>query len=375
MIKVRVLEVTTKPEDFLSDNENADGDPIIEEEGLYMKIKPTAGFDMNFNEATARTFQGSSHLRYPTETYTSPIFGTDDGMTFTPYKLSGGSRVRIFIKFKARGAIAYEGIYDKTFTVSEDYNSIQDWFDTEVVDLGSFGEDYTRGDDMMNNRGTGWDFTPDGSQFWVRAHRDGTASRNITTEVRFEVLFSNGTVIFETEAEDSNTETYYETTETYPIVGNFHEGNIQNQTATQPVIVELDFFNCYVQGNGAESYRYKDAFNTNYLNIDLRPTSTSVEEYRAVRRYADLTYSEPYSENNNKNGLNEFNLARANFKEDIDKKYGYIQKLFSRDTNLVVFQQDKVSYVLFGKDLLMNADGTSNVSSIEDGQELAINCL
>jgi hypothetical protein len=38
------------------------------------------------------------------------------------------------------------------------------------------------------------------------------------------------------------------------------------------------------------SYRIKDGFNKKHLNIDLRPSTTSVEEYKAVRRYADLTY-------------------------------------------------------------------------------------
>jgi hypothetical protein len=72
-----------------------------------------------------------------------------------------------------------------------------------------------------------------------------------------------------------------------------------------------------------ESYRIKDGFNKKHLNIDLRPSTTSVEEYKAVRRYADLTYSEPFIETNI-NKLNEFNLSTANYKE-LDKQYGSIQ--------------------------------------------------
>jgi hypothetical protein len=363
IIKVRVLEVSQQAKDFIEGNENADGDEIIEEAGLYMKIKPV-GFDMNFNDATARTFSGSSHLRYPTNTYTTPFFGEGSisGADWSPYALVAGSSVRIYINFKARGSIAYNETYDKTFRVNGDYNSIEDWFNAEVEDLGSFGDDFTRG----------YGFTTGGEQFYVRAHRDGTASRNITTTVRFEVLFSEGTVIFETEPDDIDTNIFYETEQVFDIVGGFHTGNIQDQTSSNSAIIELDSFNCYVQGNGAESYRYKDAFNKKYLNIDLRPSSTSVEKYKEVRRYADLTYSATYNENTNLNGLNEFNLAAANYKEDIEKKYGFIQKLYSRDTNLLVFQEDKVSYVMYGKDLLMNADGTSNVTSIEDvlGQQV-----
>ena len=367
VVKVKVLEISSKEKDFIEGNENLDGDPIIEESGLYMKIKPV-GFDMDFSRSSARTFERSNHLRRPVRTPTLPEFGSYTGATFVPLKLNAGSRVRIFIKFEQRGKASYIGTYDKDFIVSNDYDSVKDWFEAEVQDLGSFGDEYTRE----------WGFTPSGEQFYVRAHKDGTASRKITTTLKFEILFSEGIVIFETEPEDSNVEVFYETGETFDIVDGKHLGNIQDQSnADFTAISELDFFNCYVQGNGAESYRYKDAFNVgtnstgqkiaaNYLNIDLRPTSTSVEEYKEVRRYADLTYSSPYNENTNINGLNEFNLARINFKEDIDKKYGFIQKLFTRDTNLVVFQEDKVSYVLFGKDLLMNADGTSNVTSSEE---------
>lgn len=372
LIKVRVLEITTKEKDFIEENQNIDGDDIIEDSGLYMKIKPS-GFDMNFNDATSRTFEGSSHLRYPVNTHTHPNFGETNNGVFTPYSLGAGSTVRLFIKFEAKGAIEYKEVYDKTFKVSSDYDSVQSWFEAEVEDLGAFGDDFTRD----------WGFTSNGEQFFVRAHRDGTASRKIGTDVKFEILFSEGTVIFETEPFDSNSEIFYETQQTFEIEDNNHLGNIQDQTSSLPAIVELDFFNCYVQGNGAESYRYKDAFTigeneigqqvaANYLNIDFRPTSTSVEKYKEVRRFADLTFSQVYNENNNVNGLNEFNLSLINYKEDIDKKYGSVQKLHSRDTDLIVFQEDKVSKILYGKDLLMNADGTSNVSSIQDvlGQQI-----
>lgn len=399
LVKVRVLEVETKEKNFIEDNEDEDGNAIIEESGLYMKIKPV-GFDMNGDVAQQRTFEGSTHLRYPTRTHTSPAFGEKDSNgTFIPFSLGAGSTVTIYINVKARGKIEFNQTYEKTFRVGADYDTVKDWFDAEVEDLGSFGRDYTwNGEDDIgsnicggggladdNNRFSGWGFDNGSCQetsvigdelpnsFYVVPFRKGTSSRNITTTVKFEIRFSEGTVIFETESEDDDSNTFFETEQTFDIIDNLHTANISNQTSLSPATVEVDFFNCYVQGNGAESYRFKDAFNTNSLNIDLRPSSTSVEEYREVRRYADLTYSEVYNENNNQNGINEFNLAKANFKEDIDKKYGYIQKLYSRDTDILVFQEDKVSKVLYGKDLLMNADGTSNVSSIEDvlGQQIA----
>ena len=363
--KVRVLELSSKLADFIEDNEDIESNLIVEEGGLYMKIKPT-GFDMNSSSATARTFEGTSHLRRATNTYTAPNFGTGDNSTnnFVPYSLGAGSSVRIFIEISAKGAIAFKDTYDKTFRANSDYNSIMEWFNAEVVDLGSFGNDST----------ADYGFAPFGENFFVKPNRDGTASRSISTTVRFEVRSTDGIIIFETEAEETSNNVYYETEQTFEIIGGYHQGNLQNQTETQATaIIELDFFNCYAQGNGAESYRYKDTFNSKFLNIDLRPSATSVDKYKAIRRFSDLTYSAVYNENTNVNGLNEFNLATLNYKEDLDKSYGFIQKLYSKDTDLLVFQEDKVSRVLYGKDLLMNADGSSNITSTESvlGQQIA----
>lgn len=416
IVKTRVLDIVSQPRDFIKGDDPDDPDDptnlLDEESGLYMKIKPK-GFDMSYDESTILTYEGSAHLRYPTKTYTSPKFGEVVNGVYQDKPLSAGSRVTIKISFKARGTISYFAEYEKSFRVEADYvatttpnkSAVQNWFEAEVTDLGDFGKKYTR--DPLNEDGNtgqyyspttglltdwhdegtydnGYGFDTDGERFYVWAHRNGTATRRITTHVDFEILNTDGVVIFETLPEDKTAELYYETAQTFDIVDNLHQGNVQNQSLTEPsAIVESDFFNCYVQGNGAESYRYLDALNVGtdddgnqlratYLDIDLRPTTTSEERYREVRRYADITYSEPYNENTNLNGLGVFNLAKANYKEDIEKKYGFIQKLYARDTNLLVMQEDKISKVLFGKNIITNADGTSNVSTIEDvlGQQV-----
>ena len=368
-----------------------------------MKIKPN-NFDMNFRELTARTYEGGSHLRYPVRTFTSGEFGERDDMgVFTPFALNAGSRVRIKIDFTARGSISYEATYDRDFRVNGNYDSVKAWFEAEVGDLGSFGSDYTWNgvDDIgpsidcgfglagTNNYISGYGFSDgtcgntDSAKFYVVADRKGTASRNITTNVKFEILNADGVVIFETEPQDTQTEIFYESSQIFDIVDGEHQGNVQNQDGMTNAIIELDFHNCYVQGNGAESYRYKDALNVgsdsegnsilaNYLNIDSRPTAKLQDKYQEVRRIADLTYSEIFNENTSLNRLNEFNLAKANFKDDIDRSFGSIQYIHSRDTDLVLFQEDKVSKVLYGKDLLNSADGGGSITSVEEvlGQQV-----
>lgn len=382
IVKTRVLEVAQKEKDFLVDNEDTQGNKIVEEAGLYMKIKP-AGFDMSWRSTTVRTFEGSNHLRYPVRTWTQPIFGTKSETAFTPWELKGGSTVRIYIKFQAFGNISYEAVYDKTYRVQGNYIGVKEWFMAEVMNLGSFGKQWTwdgvtdigdnigdegRGQADEWHMNSGWGFAEDGSSFFVVPHRKGTASRNIGSEVRFEIMYSDGTVIFETEPKDAEQDIFYSTEEDFPIVNGNHTGNIQDQDGSiTPAIVELDFFNCYSQGSGVESYQYKDAFNSNYLNIDLRPTAVAIEKFKEVRRYADLTYSTgAYVENNGINGLNEFNLSEANYKEDIDKSYGYIKKLYTRDTDILCLQENKVHRVLYNKELLMNADGTGNITGTKN---------
>jgi hypothetical protein len=163
---------------------------------------------------------------------------------------------------------------------------------------------------------------------------------------------------------------FYETEQTFDIKNGEHQGSVQypiiqnqNKTTLAPAIIDLDFFNCYTQGNGVESFRVRDEFNSKYLNIDLRPSTTTIEPYKQVRRFADLTYSEPYVESAGINGLNVFNLSTANFKEDLDKQYGSIQKLHSRENDIAVFQEEKTGKVLFDKTAIYTANGNEALTA------------
>jgi hypothetical protein len=62
------------------------------------------------------------------------------------------------------------------------------------------------------------------------------------------------------------------------------------------------------------------------------------------------------------NGLNQFIQAEA-ITKDVNPEYGSIQKLHSRDTNLVTLCENKSMKILANKDALFNADGSSNVTS------------
>lgn len=121
-------------------------------------------------------------------------------------------------------------------------------------------------------------------------------------------------------------------------------------------------YNAFAYGNGLESYRILDDYNAPRMDYSLR-ASTIIEDYEEEHKYASLTYSGLYRGDSSINRLNEFNLSLANFK-NLDQSYGPVRKLFARDTDLLVLHQDKVTQVLYGKNLLVDAVGGSQVASV-----------
>lgn len=350
--KVSVIEVAIKEQNFLSENEDVYGNEIIERAGLYMRIRPN-GFNMDYSESTFLNWTAykASKSTKPT-IYIGNMSRLDVATnTVVDYAVTQGSRIEIDLRnYESDGD---EFSYKKSFIAQGDYANMQLWFEAEVNTLGSF-TNYS------------WMRNENGLLLRVEARLSGATFERSKFQAKINIRVSAGMVIFETEAKDVDTQIFYETSQTFDIDSGFHKGNIQNQNASQNAIVELDSYNCFAQGNGAESFKIKDVMNNNFLNFDLRPSTTSAEAYKSVRRFADLTYGAPYVESSNFNGLNEFNPFNVNYKDDIEKHYGTIQKLYTRDTDLVVFQEDKVHKVLFGKNLLYNADGSTNLTSVDD---------
>ena len=189
-----------------------------------------------------------------------------------------------------------------------------------------------------------------------------------------------GNPVFETKPKEADVDIFYETPFTFNITNGIHEGNIQNQSNIDggaPAIVSLNTatlssattsdiqnaeYNSYCFGNGVESMRIRGGWNEASLKYSPR-ASTPIDDYGQERLGASLTYSGIYRENSSVNNLNEFNLSLANFK-DVQIEYGPVRKLHARDADVVVFQEDKVSKVLYGKNLLSDSVGGGNVASI-----------
>jgi hypothetical protein len=386
-IKIKVLAIEEKKKDFIVGNTDKNGNPIIEEYGFYMKIRPDK-FSMDFdnyeikqNYAYACTNGGFPYAFLDLQTTITTV-GAPPISTLTELSIPIGSSVYLYIKSNRKYSSGWkDNIYEYTHYAQRDYDTIEDWFNENIMNrylpgnIGNDNQDYRHNIELVRGQAEqvffgpfahyNYDPDPSGKLYLkIKGTFSGAQERSGRVEAKIVVRTNTGFYVFETEPKQADNDIFYETEQTFDILDGNHQANIQNQEVSSliPAIIDLDFFNCYTQGNGVESYRIKDGFNKNYLNIDLRPSTTSIEEYKGVRRYADLTYGDPFVESSNMNGLNVFNLSTVNYKE-LDKQYGSIQKLHSRDNDILVLQEEKASKVMFGKDALYNGDGTVNVTS------------
>ena len=126
--------------------------------------------------------------------------------------------------------------------------------------------------------------------------------------------------------------------------------------------VGLSWFNCFSFGNGIESDRIRDDFNEAQIGNGARASTTTEEPYQEETRKYGLIFSGLYNSNSGLNDLNQFIMAEK-ITKDLNPTYGSIQKLFSRQTDLITFCEDRVVKVLANKDAIFNADSTPNITA------------
>ena len=209
----------------------------------------------------------------------------------------------------------------------------------------------------------------------TRACRNNDPDGASTSGITFTVFRRDSVIVFETEPQEALPDVWYENDQSYSIdsLGN-HSGNVTNQNISTGVagVVNTEFFNCFAFGNGVESYKIRDALNGKSFNLGNRVFSTSNIDYKEAHRFADLTYSGVYNNETNVNKLNEFNLGLANFKP-LEESYGDVEILYGRRTDILVLQEDKISYVLASKNIISDSTGGGLVASIPEilGNQIA----
>ena len=124
----------------------------------------------------------------------------------------------------------------------------------------------------------------------------------------------------------------------------------------------LPWFNCYSFGNGVESNRIRDDFNQVTIDKGPKVSTTLATPYEEERRGTGLIYSGIYNSNSGINNLNQFIMAEP-ITKDLNPRFGTIQKLHSRDTDVITLCEDKVLKILANKDAVFNADGNVNLTA------------
>jgi len=110
-----------------------------------------------------------------------------------------------------------------------------------------------------------------------------------------------------------------------------------------------------------EEARIRGGYNNTNVDYGVRAYLVDDEPNGSTRGNA-LIYSGIFNSRTGINDTNVFNVA-----EDItkaaDPANGSIQKLYAEDTNLIIFQENKVSRALIDKDAIYSAEGGGTVTS------------
>jgi hypothetical protein len=134
--------------------------------------------------------------------------------------------------------------------------------------------------------------------------------------------------------------------------------------------ITLPWYNCVSFGNGVESESIKDEYgltNTIFQYSSIGKASgfninRVFDDYKQEHKKNNIIFSQIYNETSGVNRFNEFLISEGIVKQ-ISPEYGSIQKLYTRDFDLLAFCEKKVLKILANKDELFNADGNSQLLS------------
>ena len=381
--------------------------------GLYMKLQPRGyvaktapNTYINFGFLEDETNNCNPEVGYP-------LFTPTDGTTpTTNYQIPAGSEVVMRI----RGWRSYAWFAKDTIEINTSPFSYTRIASSDAVDFRDFWfQEGLNPVEFMRSTGV-IDITPkyystlylfgggpspvdNELQFWFTQNTPGDPAsplnlfiricqcgddikpydfRPIHIECDISVNINNNFMAFETAPAIADADLFYDSSESYNILpdingdlahmGGNGVGN-QNQviSTNTPAIVDLPFADCYSFGNGVESFRYRDLPTSNFFKLGVSNSS-----FREEDRASSLTYSGVFSDSSNINNLNEFNLGLVNFK-DCEVIFGPIMKLHARQTDILVLQEDRISYVLAGKNLISDSTGGGAIVSVPEvlGQQIA----
>ena len=126
--------------------------------------------------------------------------------------------------------------------------------------------------------------------------------------------------------------------------------------------IEIAYYNTFILSGGAnpgdwhvEESRIKGGFNEKSVDLGVKAFLVD-DKYKARRRPNAMIYSGIYNSKTNVNQTNQFNISE-DITKAVDSASGSIQKLYAEDTNLIIFQENKVSRALIDKDAIFTQEG------------------
>ena len=195
---------------------------------------------------------------------------------------------------------------------------------------------------------------------------------------------STGLTVLETDPIKSNLDIFYESSTSGLIkdLNEYNPGTFEVFDATIPQLKELEiaYFNTFILAGGGdgqtnkpgqfhiEEARIKGEFNGKSIDYGVRAHLVD-DEYASRIRNNALIYSGIFNAKTKLNETNQFSIGESITKA-VDITNGSIQKLYAEDTNLIIFQENKVSRALIDKDAIFTAEGQplTTASKIVIGQ-------
>lgn len=112
-----------------------------------------------------------------------------------------------------------------------------------------------------------------------------------------------------------------------------------------------------------EESRIRGGYNNTQVDLGVKAYLVEDESQQQHRSNA-LIYSGIFNSRTGVNNTNQFSVGESITKAT-DPANGSIQKLYAEDTNLIVFQENKVSRALIDKDAIYSAEGNAAVTSTQ----------
>ena len=191
--------------------------------------------------------------------------------------------------------------------------------------------------------------SPYGALTSVQSISNPSGDATVTTINNSGSGVSTGLCVFETEPVSSELDIFYETST---------GGLISEIPATA---IDIEFFNCilltFTTGNHIEINRIKAGYNQPFFDVGVRAYVVQ-DNFTQERRKNTLIHSSGLlNSRTGINYINQFNESEGGLTISLDPLNGSVQKMFVDDTQILIFQEDKVSRSPIDKNFIYSAEG------------------